>query len=211
MNFEKGITGLCGPQGIGKTTLCKTVDGITCSLDDFYKPHSELKSLGFEFRGFPGTHDLALLKQCLLDHKQGKSLKIPIYDKSCHGGKGDRIGFRHCEFHEVFVVEGWMMGYLPNDGPVADELRAFNEALKEYGDVWKLFDHWIFLEIADLNWIYQWRYEQEQDLIEQGKNGMDRKTLKRFVDSFIPVYKNFNHIKLNSKTIKVNKERKFEF
>lgn len=103
---------------------------------------------------------------------------------------------------DKLVIEGWMMGYIPNN------LSAFeniNNQLKEYQIIWDLIDHWIFIETETLEVIYEWRWQQE---IERNQ-GMTKKEIFAFVDSFMTIYKNFKHLENSeSLVIKVDKNRK---
>ncbi|CAG8671838.1 16588_t:CDS:2 [Dentiscutata erythropus] len=132
------IVGISGPQGCGKTTLVSQIvqhlknsnnlSVVGCSIDDFYLTFKEQCQLALsnpgnkllEFRGEPGTHDIALGKEVLSRlckvheiyfQKKGllNNLKdgdanhlnesndadvddvlIPFYDKSLNNGRGDR-------------------------------------------------------------------------------------------------------------------------
>src|SRR5258707_2609610 len=131
--------GMQGPQGVGKTTIANALRESLCTppnslnvsvlcLDDFYLPHDELKALAEKYsfnkllsgRGQPGTHDLGLLRQTLVDLSlinENISVPVftPIFDKSLFGGYGDRSTSRNTVKGPVDVVllEGWCMGFYP--------------------------------------------------------------------------------------------------
>lgn len=95
------------------------------SLDDLYHRHSALRSLAasspdnklFAGRGQPGTHDLELGMECLSALKRinesGKSVKLPVFEKSLHDGQGDR-STETVDIEpplDVVLFEGWMLGF----------------------------------------------------------------------------------------------------
>lgn len=127
------IVGLSGPQGSGKTTLTTNlqlvfkeqgIHLITLSLDDYYLTHKQQQQLYketanplYEYRGNPGTHDLSLLAKSINACKDGNlhSLYLPKYDKSLHGGKGDRLpeSLWTCvnKPPDIVLIEGWCLGF----------------------------------------------------------------------------------------------------
>lgn len=94
IKIQVGVTALSGPQGVGKTTICASLNAITCSLDDFYFTNAELKEKGVFQRGLPGSHDLQMLLNVINEYKKGKDLILPVYDKSLLNGRGDRSGYK---------------------------------------------------------------------------------------------------------------------
>ena len=131
--------GMQGPQGVGKTTtanalcefLCTPPNSLNVSvlcIDDFYLPYDGLKALSAKYpdnrllsgRGQPGTHDLGLLRQTLLDlslinENISVPVSVPIFDKSLFGGYGDRSSSRTTVNGPIDIVllEGWCMGFYP--------------------------------------------------------------------------------------------------
>ena len=127
--------GLSGIQGSGKTTLCNhlttalrssphNLRALTISIDDLYLPHSQLSSLSalcplnpfLRQRGPPGTHDVELGEDVLSKLAiQKEPVKIPRYDKSKHGGKGDRLKEDLWDEEtppwDVVILEGWCVGF----------------------------------------------------------------------------------------------------
>lgn len=125
---------LQGPQGIGKTTLSRSIHAelskpphslriVILSLDDFYLPHSGLVKRAQEHpnnkllqgRGQPGTHDLELLKTVLKGLNEGAKTQIPTFDKSLNGGAGDRSE-EVVEVEgevDIVILEGWCVGFYP--------------------------------------------------------------------------------------------------
>ena len=115
------------------------------SIDDLYLTHNLQTELAashpsnplIQHRGQPSTHDLRLALSLFSDLAQGEATKLPHYDKSAHGGQGDRIrtdewldvnqGKR--QKTEVVIFEGWCVGFraLPKE----KLLREWEGAVKE--------------------------------------------------------------------------------
>lgn len=128
------ILGMVGPQGCGKTTLCRFlteelsgqgISAVAFSLDDLYLTHAERTELKracphYRFRGLYGTHDIALglgVLEALQRCSPESPALIPVFDKSLHAGDGDRLP--QSAWHsvtmppEVIILEGWCLGGRP--------------------------------------------------------------------------------------------------
>ena len=103
------VVGIQAPQGCGKTTLVAELETLlasvglraaSVSVDDFYLTFEGQQKLASEFAGNPllelrgnaGSHDLALGAETLERLVRGEegAIALPRYDKSLHGGRGDR-------------------------------------------------------------------------------------------------------------------------
>jgi D-glycerate 3-kinase len=160
------FVGLQGPQGIGKTTITRNLLSslqdlrlAVLSIDDFYLSYSGLEDLAkrhvnnglLKGRGQPGTHDIALLQSVLdqlsrINDNPDSIVEIPIFDKSLHEGKGDRLPKGHIVKGplDIVILEGWCVGFynLPHDDlesrfrsinsghPSSDNLDAENKTLE---------------------------------------------------------------------------------
>ncbi|GJM93550.1 hypothetical protein PR202_ga10114 [Eleusine coracana subsp. coracana] len=132
------VIGVSAPQGSGKTTLVFALDFLfrvagrnstTLSIDDFYltaKEQNQLRDSNpgnalLELRGNAGSHDLQFsvdtLESLMKLTKKGTKMKVPRYDKSAFGGRGDRADpstWPEVEGPlEVVLFEGWMLGFKP--------------------------------------------------------------------------------------------------
>lgn len=163
-------------------------------------------------RGLPGTHDVRLCTDFLTKLRNGETdgATVPVYDKSAHAGEGDRVAAVAIGESRVdlVIVEGWFNGYMPLDD---DQLRlhylaatgtddnqvlcrhrlyhikAINECLNEYVNIWKCFTHFIFID-SDYHNVYQWRLEQEHTLIKKTGLGMTDDQVVLFVQRYMPMY-----------------------
>lgn len=66
-------------------------------------------------RGQPGTHDVQVGERILRAFRTdaNDTVSLPVYDKSAHGGAGDRRAVWKCVNRPVDVVlfEGWCLGF----------------------------------------------------------------------------------------------------
>jgi D-glycerate 3-kinase len=206
------IQGILGGQGTGKTTLCSNLclilkqlgyHTLSLSLDDLYKTYNERLALKqkdprFIWRGPPGTHDVELGLTVLNQIRECKSsVAVPRFDKSLHGGAGDRTTPEIVENVDIVLFEGWFVGVRPID-PAAfdtppppiltDEDKAFaremNSKLSDYLPLWEQLDSLILLYPKDYRLSLEWRKQAERQMIAAGKSGMSEKEVEEFVNYF---------------------------
>lgn len=208
------VVGLQAPQGAGKTTIGTRLlaalpelglRGASVSIDDFYLTRAEQLALAaahpgnpyLEHRGYPGTHDIELGERTLAalrDLATGRSLRVPVYDKSRHGGRGDRAP--ESDWREVagpldlVIVEGWMLGFEPvAEARLPDSrLSLPNRALADYDRWYRHLDAFIVLRPLDWNYVVKWRVEAEENMKAQGKPGLSREAIEDYVRRFLPAY-----------------------
>lgn len=181
------IVGVQGVQGSGKSTLCaaacaRNPSWRCISLDDFYRTDEELQALHrtskeplWDGRGNPGTHDTSALIHALDEFRAGRDVEVPVYDKTCHDGRGDRVGVRTLRHGTVLLVEGWCVGFRADRGT-----DAVNVALRKYERIWKRMHALLILCPPSVDVTYRWRWESEQRLSEA--------ELRTFVDRYMPAY-----------------------
>jgi pantothenate kinase-related protein Tda10 len=211
------MVGLQAPQGSGKTTLVThllelmpqfDLRGTAVSIDDFYLPRTEQLALSaahpgnpyLEHRGYPGTHDVGLGARTLSALRQlgpgsvPKSVLVPAYDKSAHGGRGDRRPEREWRRVEgpldIVILEGWMLGYSPvAEARLADaHMVGPNRALATYSSWHEQLDAFIVLRALDTGYVIDWRVEAEAAMKARGLPGLDRAAIEDYIRRFLPAY-----------------------
>ena len=208
------VVGLQAPQGAGKTTLAtyllaelaaRGLRGASVSIDDFYLTRDEQLRLSeshpgnpyLEHRGYPGTHDVELGATTLAALRRlGRSgaVRVPVYDKSQHGGRGDRAP--ESAWREVtgpldlVMLEGWMLGFEPvPEAELPDpRLDPTNRALAAYDRWHRLLDAFVVLRAADPRFVLDWRVEDEERMKAQGVPGLSREGIEDYIRRFLPAY-----------------------
>ncbi|KAF9615832.1 hypothetical protein IFM89_026672 [Coptis chinensis] len=109
-----------------------------------------------------GSHDLPLSVETLQGltkmTKKGMKMKLPRYNKSAYGGKGDRAD--PSTWPEVkgpltvVLFKGWMIGFkpVPNEvvKAVGPQLEVVNRNLEAYYDAWdKFINAWTVIKIKE--------------------------------------------------------------
>ena len=207
------IQGILGAQGTGKTTMSHILGLIlqhlgyrtlSFSLDDLYKTYSDRLALMQQdsrlvWRGPPGTHDIHLGLSLLDQIHQSKSpVIVPRFDKSAHGGAGDRTTSEIITNPiDIVLFEGWFVGVKPIPPKVlltppppilTDVDKQFasdmNNQLKDYLPLWERLDSLIVLYPTDYRYSLAWRKQAERQMIAAGKSGMTDAEIEEFVNYF---------------------------
>ena len=208
------VVGLSAPQGSGKTTLVHALlpllrdSGLrvaAVSVDDFYLPREEQVRVArehpgnriLEHRGAPGTHDVPLGEATLEELRQlgpGKAMRVPAYDKTAHGGRGDRSP--HADWPEVtgpldlVLIDGWCLAFRPLDEAALPDpaLEPVNASLAEYARWQRHIDALAVWRAKELEQIVDWRVEAEERSRAAGRPGLDRASSEDYIRRFLPVY-----------------------
>jgi D-glycerate 3-kinase len=211
------VIGLQAPQGAGKTTLATHVlaclpdlglRGVSVSIDDFYLTRTEQLRLAaahpgnpyLEHRGYPGTHDVPLGERTIaalrtLGDSQAASVPVPAYDKSAHGGRGDRRPEADWPVVtgplDLVIVEGWMLGFTPvEESRLPDShLVTPNRALADYARWHRQIDAWVVLRALDPAYVLRWRVEAEENMKKADRPGLSREAIEDYVRRFLPAYR----------------------
>ncbi|MEO1145331.1 MAG: glycerate kinase [Cyanobacteria bacterium J06638_22] len=207
------VQGFLGGQGTGKTTLTQILSclleqwgyGVAIlSVDDIYKTYGDRQQLQhvdprLRWRGPPGTHDISTGIQVLQQVRSGSAdpVLMPRFDKSLHGGMGDRIAPEPASNIDILLFEGWFVGMRPLDAaqfdtapwPISSEddrvfARDCNHRLQDYLPLWDLLDALVVLRPGDYRLSKQWRQEAEQKMKQQGRSGMSDAEIAAFVEYF---------------------------
>ncbi|KAJ1816226.1 hypothetical protein LPJ56_002414 [Coemansia sp. RSA 2599] len=168
------------------------------------------------FRGQPGTQDVDLGRATLLSLLANTGpTHIPAYDKSLNAGYGDRIARDKWPVAQppvdVVLFEGWCLGFRQLD---AREFQAFLRGVhgesnlfkysRKYSDanladinaglgvfekqLYGLIDAWVYMRVSDIDVVYRWRKDQEDQLAESGRPSLSDQQLEDFVSRFMPAY-----------------------
>lgn len=212
------MIGISAPQGCGKTTVVESLEHLfeECgcraagvSMDDFYLTAADQAATAekykgnflLELRGNAGSHDLSLAEATLKSLKgltaSGDTVKLPRYDKSAGGGRGDRMGVDKWPVAEgpldICLFEGWMLGFEPIPSETAravdPNLEVVNTKLADYKALDDLVDAWIIIQVDDVSWVYKWRLQAEVRMRESGRLGMTDEQVEDFVSRYMPAYK----------------------
>ncbi|KAK3358604.1 P-loop containing nucleoside triphosphate hydrolase protein [Lasiosphaeria ovina] len=231
------IIGLNGVQGVGKTTLVRALaetlrdrEGLSTlvvSIDDFYLSHADQLALAaahpdnalVQYRGEPGTHDMALAKSFFSALCRGEPAKVPRYDKAAFSGLGDRLPETEWTVVntedsaqppvQVIIFEGWCVGFRALDDAAVEakwksgdtrtlhshtleHLLLVNSALRDYDAITDLLDVFIHVDAEDTQYVYDWRLEQEAQLRRERGTGMPDEQVVKFVDAYYPAYELFS-------------------
>ena len=122
-------------------------------------------------------------------------LTVPVYDKSAHGGRGDRTPVGEWRTVErpidIVFVEGWMLGFEPvAEATLEDaQLAPANQALAEYARWYRHIDAWVVLRAEDPTFVLTWRVEAEERMKASGKPGLSRADIEDYIRRFLPAYR----------------------
>lgn len=202
------VVGVSGPQGGGKSTLAaalvaeaagRGLSAVTLSVDDVYLPHAAQRAVAaahpgnraMEHRGYPGTHDVGLGARTLDALLAPGRVRLPRYDKSAHGGRGDRApGSTWPEVEapvDLVVFEGWMLGFRPAPA-VPPELEPANRALAAYAAWTARLDVLVLLRAPTFAWVRAWRVDAEAARRAAGAPGLTDAEARDYIDRFEPAY-----------------------
>ena len=115
----------------------------------------------------------------------------------------------------IVLFEGWCVGFRPLPSSVLEQkhsaavtaaqasssdykgrlghntlrnVTTINEALKEYDEITTQFNGLIDIDAEDPLYVYEWRLEQEHNLIKAKGSGMTDEQVREFVDGYYPSY-----------------------
>ncbi|KAK1836927.1 P-loop containing nucleoside triphosphate hydrolase protein [Podospora conica] len=164
-----------------------------------------------QYRGEPGTHDIPLLTTFLasLLTPTPDPIPIPSYSKPLHSGLGDRLPPSQWPVLSAppacLLIEGWLVGFRalspeqvealwrdPSSRTLhkhkLEHLLFVNECLRGYDVLTDALDAFVHIDAEELEYVYEWRLEQERRLREETGEGMGDEMVRRFVDGYFPAY-----------------------
>ncbi len=209
------FVGLSAPQGSGKTTavrkLVAALDScglraVAVSIDDFYLTRTDQLELAkahpgnriLEHRGAPGTHDIELGDATIERIARlggGETMKLPAYDKTACGGRGDRapeVGWPVVKGKlDVVILEGWCWAFQPrpNDELADPALLPVNAYLPRYARWQRRMHRLIALRAECLEAIVAWRVAAEAQTRAAGRPALDPADAEDYIRRFLPVYR----------------------
>jgi len=238
---SKKMIMIAGSQGSGKSSLSELIRVIykkhykkkvtIISIDDFYHSIKKRNQISrdihplFSVRGVPGTHDITLLRNILWKIKKKQfPIYLPIFDKTKDARKKYR---KKISSSDLVILEGWCVGArpLPNDylfkniniiEKDSDKQniwrKNYNRYLKDYQDLFKLFNCYIYILNPSWKNVISWKYKQELKLRSQKSNLKLLSKLKEFIMYYEKITRwMMKTSKLNSNIlIKVDKYQKFK-
>lgn len=152
------VLGICGPQGIGKSTLTQVLQSVlrdiaglsiaVLSMDDLYLSSAERQRLASEVhpllrtRGVPGTHDVARgidVIRSLLEASEDEQTRLPrfnkaldepfpIYEEPLFQGRADLV-----------ILEGWCVGAIPQSASALIDPVNELERDSDVSGVWRKY------------------------------------------------------------------------
>lgn len=202
------------------------------SLPDLYLPRAQLDDIArahatnalLQGRGQPGTHDLALGTRLLttlraLHRGEPASVELPVFEKSCYEGLGDRLSEARIVQAPIDIVlfEGWCLGFAtPSEHELAERLEALRgtqsaaeqQPLESLRTISRFLRAWeeqcyplldVFVQLlprveGKRPWdvVYPWRLQAEHEMKEKnGGHGMTDEQVWEFVQRYLPSYELF--------------------
>ncbi|WP_161965594.1 kinase [Steroidobacter cummioxidans] len=148
------VVGVCGSQGSGKSTVCKTLTArfteaglkvANLSLDDLYLPLAERVTLArhvhplLRTRGVPGTHDTKLGVHTLNALAHGGQVPLPRFDKSIDDRRPKAQWDSIEGPAQLVFFEGWCVGARPQTlGPLDQPVNQL-EANEDVDGRWRRY------------------------------------------------------------------------
>lgn len=148
------VVGVCGSQGSGKSTVCKTLttrlteSGLkvaNLSLDDLYLPLAERVTLAkhvhplLKTRGVPGTHDIKLGVHTLHALAHGGRVPLPRFDKAIDDRRPQEDWDAIEGPAKVVLFEGWCVGARPQSTDALDRPVNALEANEDVDGRWRRY------------------------------------------------------------------------
>jgi D-glycerate 3-kinase len=148
------VVGVCGSQGSGKSTVCKTLTtrfaqaGLkvaNLSIDDLYLPRADRATLArhvhplLRTRGVPGTHDTKLGVHTLHALAHGGRVPLPRFDKAIDDRR-PKVEWDSIEGPaQLILFEGWCVGARPQTLEALDQPVNALEANEDVDGRWRRY------------------------------------------------------------------------
>ncbi len=232
---KSSILGISALPGCGKSSLGSWLETSSnllnlpinvISLDDFYLPGEELAKAmdGNPWnvpRALPGSHEIKLLEDTIINWKETGDLLAPQFDKALRAGLGDRSGWIKSK-PQVLILEGWFLGCKPiykSQIPVdclepsltSREVyyrEKIQDELIKYETIWKHLQRTWHIKALDFSSTCKWKIDQETKMFELRGSSLKGDLLNSFVrmiQASIPQY-SLNNLD-SDVVIKINESR----
>lgn len=153
------------------------------------RANSPTKIPQFDKAAFSGQGDRVAESDWLLVNSDPSSpVRIVLFEGWC-------VGFRPLtaqeleQKHNDAVKRADGTDYAGRLGYVKlEHVQTINEALQDYDEFTSQFDALVHIDAEDPSFVYDWRQEQEHNLIKAKGSGMTDEQVKRFVDGYYPSY-----------------------
>ena len=206
-----------GAQGSGKSTALRQLVErsplrlTALGIDDFYLTRDERRHLArtvhplFETRGPPGTHALPLLLETLEKIKTGApsaQVATPVFDKA-NDDRAPRNTWTLVPGRpDAILVEGWLMGALPDpNAPTSPPLNTIeardqdgywrqyqeDQLAGPYAELWDSADGFFHIEAPDFGVVFKWRLQQEAETLNVELSDLNPQTHAR-ISQFIQYF-----------------------
>lgn len=184
----------------------KEIVSEVVSLDDFYLSKAQRAERAFQYhplfkvRGVPGTHDVAFAIEQVSRFKKAEDFILPRFDKSTDEPYSSSKWLNCQSKPKVLIFEGWCLGLTPQSAwqlkepinhlektrdPKGDYRAQVNQFLSDdYQTLFALFDKLVFLNAQSFERVYDWRLQQEHQLIRRAGAGMSDKEVGEFIQYF---------------------------
>ncbi len=158
------VLGICGPQGIGKSTLTQVLQTVlrdiaglsiaVLSVDDLYLSSAERRRLASEVhpllrtRGVPGTHDVArgitVIRQLLVAGDE-EHTRLPRFNKALDEPSPENEQPLFKGRADLVILEGWCVGAIPQS--TSDLIEPIN-ALEHDDDADGVWRNYVNAQLA---------------------------------------------------------------
>ncbi len=177
------------------------------SIDDFYKTRSERLIMSkkinplFLTRGVPGTHDISLINKTFIKLKKRnfRTVYIPKFDKSIDDRVKKSKWMKIKKQPNIIIFEGWCVGARKQKNnflkqPINIIESKYDPDLRwrkkvnyylgsNYKKIFSKIDKLIYLKAPNFDYIFKWRFNQEQKLklTSKNKRTMSKSELRKFI------------------------------
>ena len=112
-----------------------------------------------------------------------------------HNGEGDRSNdqIHISQKQDVIILEGWMLGFVPQENISNPHLIEINTYLKEYESWLGNLDLFLYLRPEKVEYTIDWRIEAEANRRARGISAMTPDEVNLYIQDFIPAYKLYGH------------------